>query len=343
MVERVQYDPYGKPTFCDASWTPRASNTSAYANEILFGGYRWNPEKGDYDVRHRPYLPGMGTWGTWDPAGYTDSRNHYGYGNGNPATELDPTGMAFIILSGNGKMAVELKQLYKWKEKTYADPESRHGWSDIVWTDQSIDFEIGYETTHRVTIDVAGAKGPRELPGGPFPAGKGTVLDFSYKTQSYELPLDFRVGYNVQSKEGLHYYDGKTCRKKVYLRQNCLTGRLGPSIWATILSGTMTKQNEDIYAPVYLYGRIKVSTDNVIPSVAECDCKEAETSLERKIAEFNKSGLPFGQQGLETGGDPYLSSEALLDEKPSDDVKDYVKAEQDKLILHLPKQYMVDK
>ncbi|MBM4018397.1 MAG: hypothetical protein FJ288_08755 [Planctomycetes bacterium] len=54
VVERVVYDPYGKPKFCDASWANTA-DSSAYANEILYCGYRFDPETGLYHVRHRHY------------------------------------------------------------------------------------------------------------------------------------------------------------------------------------------------------------------------------------------------------------------------------------------------
>jgi hypothetical protein len=52
VMERVVYDPYGKPRFYDGSWA-NPSDTSVYANEILYCGYRLDPETGMYQVRHR--------------------------------------------------------------------------------------------------------------------------------------------------------------------------------------------------------------------------------------------------------------------------------------------------
>jgi hypothetical protein len=46
VVERYLYDPYGKATVCDGSWTPREGNASAYSNEVLFTGHRLDPESG---------------------------------------------------------------------------------------------------------------------------------------------------------------------------------------------------------------------------------------------------------------------------------------------------------
>jgi hypothetical protein len=41
MVERVAYDPYGRPTFYDGSWAnPSAASAAAVANDVLFTGHR---------------------------------------------------------------------------------------------------------------------------------------------------------------------------------------------------------------------------------------------------------------------------------------------------------------
>ena len=56
VVERVVYDPYGKPKFYDGSWQ-NPSDTSAYDNTILYCGYYFDDESGLYHVRHRTYHP----------------------------------------------------------------------------------------------------------------------------------------------------------------------------------------------------------------------------------------------------------------------------------------------
>jgi len=65
VVERVTYTPYGKPSFFDASWNPRAE--SAYANAILYCGYYFDSETGLYHVRYRYYDPPLGRWLSRDP------------------------------------------------------------------------------------------------------------------------------------------------------------------------------------------------------------------------------------------------------------------------------------
>ena len=78
VAERYVYDPYGKVTFKAADWSDAASQAkSAYDNEILYCGYRFDPESALYHVRRRPYHPTLGRWTTTDPIGYGDgtSRN----------------------------------------------------------------------------------------------------------------------------------------------------------------------------------------------------------------------------------------------------------------------------
>ncbi|MBM4018706.1 MAG: RHS repeat-associated core domain-containing protein [Planctomycetes bacterium] len=93
VVERVVYDPYGKPKFYDASWANPA-DSSAYANEILYCGYRFDPETGLYHVRHRHYHPTLGRWLQRDPAGHGAGINLSEYVSGFPIGYRDPGGLA---------------------------------------------------------------------------------------------------------------------------------------------------------------------------------------------------------------------------------------------------------
>jgi len=67
VVERVVYDPYGKPTFLKADWTLQEVSghadgaASAYANEILFTGHRLDPHPTAW---YRWWLEHRGEYGT---------------------------------------------------------------------------------------------------------------------------------------------------------------------------------------------------------------------------------------------------------------------------------------
>jgi RHS repeat-associated protein len=91
VAERYVYDPYGKVSFLDGSWGARSA--SAYDNEILYCGYRFDPESGLYHVRERYYDPITGTWKTRDPSGYVDGVSLYEYCTSNPEVRIDPWGM----------------------------------------------------------------------------------------------------------------------------------------------------------------------------------------------------------------------------------------------------------
>ncbi|MBE3096939.1 MAG: hypothetical protein IMZ44_07385 [Planctomycetes bacterium] len=89
VVERYAYDPYGKVTILDGTtggqteWAADDNQKSDVDNEILYCGYRFDPESGLYHVRHRYYHPTLGRWVGRDP-----------FGNGRPASL--PTRQAFM-------------------------------------------------------------------------------------------------------------------------------------------------------------------------------------------------------------------------------------------------------
>jgi RHS repeat-associated protein len=94
VAERYTYDPYGKVTFKAADWSDAASQAkSAYDNEVLYCGYRWDPESGNYIARRRYLTPPLGRWLTTDLIVYGDGMNLYAYCLSNPSRLLDPQGL----------------------------------------------------------------------------------------------------------------------------------------------------------------------------------------------------------------------------------------------------------
>ena len=132
VAERYAYDPYGQVTVLNGEddndgdeWTTDTNGASDYENEILYCGYRHDPETGLYQVRHRYYHPTLGRWTTRDqrrprtttlrattrgrrgvirpssrhPRGvYADGMNLYGCVRGNPLRYLDPFGLEALTL-----------------------------------------------------------------------------------------------------------------------------------------------------------------------------------------------------------------------------------------------------
>jgi RHS repeat-associated protein len=100
VVERVMYDPYGKPTFYDGTWaktqldqeTP--GTLSAYANAVLFTGHRLDDETGLYVTLYRYYHPTLGRWLSRDPIGYLGVVSLYHYLDADPVGVTDSFGLA---------------------------------------------------------------------------------------------------------------------------------------------------------------------------------------------------------------------------------------------------------
>ena len=103
VVERYQYDPYGKVTVLNGAsgaekdpsvseWSHDADNKSDWDNDVLFCGYQYDPVTGLYHVRERYYDPATGTWKTRDRILYPDGMSLYEYVGSSPAKRVDPSG-----------------------------------------------------------------------------------------------------------------------------------------------------------------------------------------------------------------------------------------------------------
>ena len=62
------------------------------ANEIIYCGYRYDPETQLYYVRNRTYSPFLGRWIQRDPIGYAGGINLYEYVGGKVVVTLDAMG-----------------------------------------------------------------------------------------------------------------------------------------------------------------------------------------------------------------------------------------------------------
>ena len=120
-VERYAYDPYGRATILHGAygtdsevdnssvceWDEDTSGTDV-ANEILFCGYRLNPETGLYHVRNRDYHPTLGRWLQRDPLGYVDGMSLYEYVGSAPISDTDALGLAKVLTKSAGKKKKEV-------------------------------------------------------------------------------------------------------------------------------------------------------------------------------------------------------------------------------------------
>lgn len=92
LVERYEYDVYGKPFFFDGNYAPLAA--SFISNPYLFTGREYDPESGNYYYRARIYSPALGRFLSMDPMGYgAGDANLYRYVFNNPVNLTDPSGL----------------------------------------------------------------------------------------------------------------------------------------------------------------------------------------------------------------------------------------------------------
>ncbi len=96
LVERVDYDVYGKPSFMDAKGKPL--DNSAISNIILFTGREYDNELGVYYFRARSMHPLVGRFMQHDPLLYMDGMNDLEYVNNMPSLFID----SFGLVSGIG-------------------------------------------------------------------------------------------------------------------------------------------------------------------------------------------------------------------------------------------------
>ncbi len=94
MVERYEYDAYGRVHILDADFSSDADQVSDHAQDVLFAGYLHDAETGLYHVRFRTYHPGLGRWLQRDPLNYVDGLNLFEYVRSNPIALLDSLGLS---------------------------------------------------------------------------------------------------------------------------------------------------------------------------------------------------------------------------------------------------------
>ena len=85
-------------------WGDAAVQSDYAANEIIFCGYRFDPESQIYYVRNRTYHPVLGRWIQRDPIGYEGGINLYEYVVTNPVTKTDTEGRVGVGVIGTGSV-----------------------------------------------------------------------------------------------------------------------------------------------------------------------------------------------------------------------------------------------
>ncbi|MEO5894048.1 MAG: RHS repeat-associated core domain-containing protein [Ferruginibacter sp.] len=94
VVERYEYDAFGKLSVFNANYNPIA--TSGIGNTYTFTGRQYEQETGLFFYRARHYDAEHGRFLQRDPLGYVDGLGLYTYAGNNPINESDPLGLSWI-------------------------------------------------------------------------------------------------------------------------------------------------------------------------------------------------------------------------------------------------------
>jgi RHS repeat-associated protein len=104
VLERYEYDPYGKLTVLTSTFTADGDNRSDSLNGTTYTGRKLDVTStttGLYDYRHRVYDPGLGRFVQRDPIEYRGGQwVLYGYVGGRSVSSLDPSGLERIPYPG---------------------------------------------------------------------------------------------------------------------------------------------------------------------------------------------------------------------------------------------------
>ena len=100
VVERYEYDPYGKLTIYAANGNEQT--VSATDNIFFFTGREYDFETGLYHYRARTFHPRLGRFMQQDPLLYVDAMGLYHYVNNMPTGMVDPKGKFSISIFDGG-------------------------------------------------------------------------------------------------------------------------------------------------------------------------------------------------------------------------------------------------
>ena len=109
IIERVEYDVYGMPTFMDAEGNVLENST--VGNNILFTGREYDYETENYFFRARSMQPIVGRFMQKDPLMFVDGMNDYCYVLNMPSISNDPYGYYIqIVNSGVKLLGITMRQ-----------------------------------------------------------------------------------------------------------------------------------------------------------------------------------------------------------------------------------------
>ncbi len=133
----------------DGIWFTDDDVQSDYgANEIIYCGYRFDPESQLYYVRNRTYNPSLGRWIQRDPIGYQGGINLYEYVGSGPVAGVDWAGLAGAAPSGgiSGQVdytfAMQYSHMVTKKASAWVEKLKQMVVSKMVFSDKGLSIGL---------------------------------------------------------------------------------------------------------------------------------------------------------------------------------------------------------
>jgi len=205
VLERYDYDPYGRVTIYNSDWSATVAWQNSEKNEILYCGYRFDPETGFYHVRNRMYHPTLGRWLQRDPVQGADGNELYEYARSRTTTLSDPMGLAAVngsglhtFPSGPPDMTVQHKGTmwgYECNEHHIGARRYMEGWArtgrtcrrNIKWSGKSLHINagIGFSMTGGGQVSVGLSLQPPVPSAGSIDLANVTIHNANTITATY--------------------------------------------------------------------------------------------------------------------------------------------------------------
>ncbi len=179
ILERYEYDPYGRMSVFDAAGAPRGSVPTVQGSMYGFTGRQIDPESGLLYFRNRYYSPAVGRFLTKDTLGpWADDANHgneYAYAGSTPALRSDPLGLLSIISGGGFSDVIRMVRDDDPPGGSGAEGCEKQKWIVTIWI---TDADPKHLSAGHAWVELEGPNGEKHSYG-PYSGGADQQGDSS--------------------------------------------------------------------------------------------------------------------------------------------------------------------
>ena len=234
VVERYEYDAYGKPTIWDSTFSSERESSS-YNNPYMFTGRRVDILDDDnYKVqysRNRYYDYYTGRWITHDPygvnikgqiSGFMDGLNLYLYVQNKPVSRFDPSGLKMVLPWENVKIedcdAVRLSSFNIGKDISILPPYL----SLSIFANASVGYA---ECSHCCKFGVNGWVKDSVFNVEGSLSATFTAGTINWQTDVFRFFAGIRGSLSGTASGGISIYTNH-CKENGWIGKGCITGTL---------------------------------------------------------------------------------------------------------------------